>query len=264
MLPGVLLAAVLAACAGRAAAPESPLPAAAPTEVRIAAAADLTHALAEVLDLVAEETPDLRPVVTYGSSGTFAHQIANGAPVDLYLSADVDLPAGLVEQGLAAPEDLFPYATGALVLWVAEGSPVDPDDGLEALTDARVRHVAVANPEHAPYGRAAVSALASAGVLTAVEPRLVRGENVAQAAEFVRSGNADAGIVALALVLPEAVRDVGRWAEVPQSLHPPIRQAGVVLAAARNPEGAHAVRAALTSAEGQAVLARHGFRGAEG
>jgi molybdate transport system substrate-binding protein len=228
-------------------------------EVRIAAASDLKFALDEIIARVEEAHPEIAVTTTYGSSGTFLSQILNGAPFDLYLSADLAYPRGLVEQGLASEEDLFPYAVGRLVLWTGDGGPIDPDDGLDALTAPEVRRVAIANPEHAPYGVAAVEALRSAGVLDEVEPKLVLGENVAQAAEFVQSGNADAGIVALSLVKSDPLRGVGSWAEVPLDAYPRLDQGGVVLGTARDPEAARVVRDAMLGPEGTAILARYGF-----
>jgi molybdate transport system substrate-binding protein len=131
------------------------------------------------------------------------------------------------------------------------------------LADPAVRTVAIANPEHAPYGRAAVEALRSAGVEDVVEPKLVLGENVSQAADFVRSGNADAGVVALSLVLASSVKDEGRWAEVPLELFSQLEQGGVVLAGARDPAAARAVRDELLGEEGRAVLASYGFSPAD-
>jgi molybdate transport system substrate-binding protein len=227
--------------------------------VRIAAASDLKFALDEVADLVTERHPDIRASITYGSSGTFLQQIRNGAPYDMYLSADVDYPRELVAEGAASEDDLFSYAVGRLVLWVPDGSPIDPADGLGALVDDRVRRVAIANPEHAPYGVAAVEALRSHGVYGEVKDALALGENVAQAAEFVQSGNADAGVVALSLVLSDPLRDSGRWAEVPLGSFPTLEQGGVVLARSSDVEAARAVRDVLLSTHGTDVLERYGF-----
>jgi molybdate transport system substrate-binding protein len=227
--------------------------------VRVAAAADLEFAFDDLAGLVAEEHPDIELAVTYGSSGTFLQQIRNGAPFDLYLSADLEYPRRLVEDGLAADADLFGYAVGRLVVWTPEGSSVDPAEGLAVLADPRVRRVSVANPEHAPYGRAAVAAMRTQGVYDAVAPKLVLGENVAQAAEFVQSGNADAGVVAMSLVLGDPLREVGRWAEVPLEDFPRLEQGGVVLASARDVEAARAVRDTVLGPTGRAVLDRYGF-----
>ncbi|MEI5583856.1 MULTISPECIES: molybdate ABC transporter substrate-binding protein [unclassified Agromyces] len=250
----------LAGCASTAAPPSGDDPGdPAAGEVRVAAASDLKFALDEVVDLLDVTHPEVEVTTSYGSSGTFLSQISNGAPFDVFLSADLAYPRRLVEQGLAAEGDLFPYAVGRLVLWAGDDSPLDPSEGLAALASPDVRHVAIANPEHAPYGVAAVEALRSAGVLEAVEPKLVYGENVAQAAEFVQSGNADAGIVALSLVRSDPLRDVGAWIELPLDAYPRLDQGGVVLGSARDPVAARAVREALLSPEGAEILSRHGF-----
>jgi molybdate transport system substrate-binding protein len=228
-------------------------------QVRVAAAADLQFALAEVVELVAQDHPHLEVEVTYGSSGQFVQQIVNGAPYDLYLSADQSYPEDLVARGMAPADDLFGYAVGRLVLWVPEGSPLDPSAGLAMLAQDRVRTVAVANPEHAPYGRAALAALQTAGVVEQVRPKLVLGENIAQAAEFVRSGNAQAGIVAMSLVLSDPLREEGEWVEVPLDSFPRLQQGGVVLGSAQDPQAARAVRDVLLGEQGRAVLARYGF-----
>ncbi|HSK53703.1 MAG TPA: molybdate ABC transporter substrate-binding protein [Jiangellales bacterium] len=229
------------------------------TVVRIAAASDLRFALEEVAELVASEHPGIELAVTYGSSGQFVQQIGNGAPFDLYLSADLAYPQQLVDEGLAESGDVFSYGVGRLVVWAAEESPVDPGEGLAVLADPAVRTVAIANPDHAPYGRAAVEALRAAGVWDVVEPKLVLGENVSQASDFVRSGNADAGVVALSLALAPSAGADGRWAEVPLELFSPLEQGGVVLAGARDLAATRAVRYVLLGEEGRAVLASYGF-----
>lgn len=242
---------LLPACGDVAAAPSADPTAA----VRVAAASDLKPALDELQGLLKQQGIDLQP--TYGSSGTFLQQIDNGAPYDLYLSADLAYPQQLVDRGLAEAGDLFSYAVGRLVLWVPEGSPLDPTDGLSLLDRPEVRKVAIANPKHAPYGRAAVAALDSAGI--DVADKLVLGENVSQAADFVQSGGADVGLVAKSLVLTEALRDQGRWVEVPLELFPRLEQGGVVLRRAQDPGAAREVRDAMRSDEGRQLLARHGF-----
>jgi len=255
LLALVLLGLAVAGCA----------PAQVPAEpsastVRVAAASDLRFALDEVLaTVVTARDPGLDVTVTYGSSGQFLQQIVNGAPFDLYLSADLAYPQELVDMGRATPDDLFPYAVGRLVLWVPEGSELDPSQGLTTLL--RADRIAIANPEHAPYGRAAVAAMRGAGVYDRVSSRLVLGENVSQAAEFVTTGNADAGLVALSLVLSDPVREVGTWWEVPADSFPRLDQGGVVL---RDSAGARAVRDALLSPEGQAIMQRYGFTLPEG
>lgn len=252
MRPWAALLALAAALAGAACSPDAADPR---PVVRVAAASDLKPALDQLRPLVADRGVDLVP--TYGSSGTFLQQIVNGAPYDLYLSADLAYPRELADRGLADPADVFPYAVGRLVLWVPDGSELDPADGLSVLTRPQVRKVAIANPEHAPYGRAAVAALARARVH--VPSKLVLGENVSQAADFVRSGGADAGIIAKSLVLSDPLRDVGRWSEVPLELFPRLEQGGVVLDGAQEPRAARVVRDVMLSAGGRAVLERYGF-----
>lgn len=249
----LLLVAMLAACGGSEAGSSER------AVVRVAAAADLKFALDEIVRIAEREQPDLDVEVTYGSSGMFLQQIVNGAPYDLYLSADLAFPQQLVDQGLAGPDDLFGYAVGHLVVWTPEGSPVDPAAGLPVLADDRIRRVAIANPEVAPYGRAAQAALRSAGLDDVVGPKLVLGENVAQAAEFVQSGNADAGVVALSLVLSDPLRGVGRWVEVPPEAFPLLKQAGVVLSGSPEAAAAREVRGVLLGPAGRAVLDRYGF-----
>lgn len=248
-----LLLVVLPGCAGAQAGGDDGV------TVRVAAAASLKPALDQVAAAVAEEHAGISVEVVYGSSGAFVSQIANGAPYDLYLAADLEHPQRLVEEGLADADDVFSYAVGRLVVWTPEGSPVDPGAGVAVLADPRLRTVAIANPQHAPYGVAAVAAMEDAGVYADVEPKLVLGENVGQAGEFVRSGNADAGIVAMSVVLSDALRDVGRWSEVPPGTFPPLEQAGVVLPGADDVDAARAVRDTLLGPAGRRVLARYGF-----
>lgn len=229
------------------------------TTVRIAAAADLKFALDDVSKELAASRPDLILSITYGSSGTFFQQLSNGAPFDLFLSADLAYPRRLVEAGLADEQDLFRYAVGRLVVWAPTGSPVDASAGLSALADPQARKVAIANPDHAPYGVAAVAAMKSAGVYDVVAPKLVLGENVAQAAEFALSGNAQAGVFALSLALAPEFRDRGSYAEVPVDSYPRIEQGGVVMSRAADPAAARAVRGHLLGQQGRAILKKYGF-----
>jgi molybdate transport system substrate-binding protein len=229
------------------------------TQVRVAAAADLKFALGDIEEALADARPDLELVVSYGSSGTFFQQLSEGAPYDLFLSADLAFPERLAEDGLAAPDDVFSYAVGRIVVWAPDGSPADPDLGLEALADPAVRKVAIANPEHAPYGQAAVAAMRSAGVYDAVEGKLVLGENVAQAAEFAWGGDAQAGVFALSLALAPEFTDRGAYTAVPLDSYPRIDQGGVVVGHAANPDGARAVRDFIVGEEGRAILERWGF-----
>lgn len=227
--------------------------------VRVAAAADLKFALDEVADALAAADPPVRVETTYGSSGTFYQQIRNGAPFDVYLSADMSYPESLVEAGMAEEADLFPYAVGRLVVWAPGGSPADTSAGLAGLTDPAVRRVAIANPQHAPYGQAAVAAMTSTGVYEAVRDKLVLGENVAQAGEFAASGNAQVAVIALSLVRSTPLEQEGDYTEVPLELFPRLDQGGVVLASAADREAAERLRDFLTGPDGVAILETYGF-----
>jgi molybdate transport system substrate-binding protein len=227
------------------------------SQVRIAAASDLTFAMEEIIELVNDADPSIQVLPTYGSSGQFLQQIVNGAPFDLYLSADVAFPDDVVARGLADEADRFDYAIGRLVVWTTKpefGTPT-----LQTLADPRVQKIAIANPRHAPYGRAAEAAIARAGLDETVKDRLVLGENIAQAAEFVLSGAADVGIIALSLVLADPVKETGSWSEIPLDQYPQIRQGGVVLKRAQDIDAARTVRDVITSPAGQVILRRYGF-----
>jgi molybdate transport system substrate-binding protein len=230
-------------------------------ELRIAAAADLKFALPELVAAFERIQPRAKISVTYGSSGTFFAQLSQEAPFDLFLSADIDYPKKLVEQGRGAANSAFEYATGHIVLWVPRESALDVENQhIGILRDPAVQKIAVANPKAAPYGRAAVAALESLGVYGDVQPRLVYGENVAQTAQMVESGAADAGIVAQSLAVSPAMREKGRWWRIPDGAHPPIVQGGVILSWARDPTLAGEFRDFLLSGAGAAVFRRFGFK----
>lgn len=227
-------------------------------EIRVAAAADLKFAL-EQLSAPYEKESGGKIEITYGSSGNFFAQIENGAPFDLFLSADMEYPRKLQAAGLAEPGTLEEYALGRIVIWMSSGTRVDLAKlGWKALLDPGVRRIAIANPEHAPYGQAAVAALRAAGVYERLRRRLVYGENIAQAAQFVASGSAQAGILALSLAISPAMKDGRRW-EIPSSLHPPIEQGVIILKSAKNKEGARGLLAFLKSETGRKILESHGF-----
>lgn len=232
----------------------------APQTLSIAAAADLRFALDDLTRDFHAQHPAITVQPAYGSSGSFYAQLRNGAPFDLFLSADVDYPRRLAADGIAAPDTVFVYAVGRIAVWTPAASPLDVAAlGMRALEADSVHHVAIANPRHAPYGRAAEAAMKSAGVYDKVAPKLVLGENIAQTLEFVESGAADAGIVALSLALAPAVRGQGKYWEVPLGTYPRVEQGGAILKQARAPRAARAFRAFLLSAQGARVLARYGF-----
>jgi len=226
--------------------------------VTIAAASDLTYAMNEIAGNFQKATGcTIR--LSMGSSGNFLTQIENGAPFDVFFSADVAYPKKLEAEGLAAPGSTYVYAIGKIVLWTRNDSLVDVGKGFSVLRDPAVQKIAIANPAHAPYGRAAEEALRHSGVYEAVKGRLVLGENISQAAEFVESGNADAGILALSLVVSPAMKAKGRVWNIPENLYAPIEQGAVALRAAANPQGARQFLDYIKLDATTALLERYGF-----
>jgi molybdate transport system substrate-binding protein len=230
-----------------------------PAVLTVAAAADLRFALDDLVKEFEEKNPATKINVTYGSSGNFFAQVQNGAPFDLFLSADIEYPRKLAEKGLGA-DDVFLYAIGCIVVWVPKDSPVAVEKlGIKALLESSIRKIAVANPEHAPYGRAAVAALKALHVYDQVVSRLVYGENIAQTAQFVQSGAADVGILALSLAVAPQMRDTGRFWQVPLDAYPRMEQGGIILKSSKNLETARAFRDFVLSDHGSEVLRRYGF-----
>ena len=216
--------------------------------LRVAAAADLMSTLTELAPLYGRTTGE-QVVFSFGSSGLLARQIAEGAPFDLFCAASADYVDGLLEKGRIAPGTRAEYARGRLCLAGRAGGPILST--VAQLSRRDIGRIAIANPEHAPYGRAAMAALRGAGIYEQVKDRLVFGENVRQALQYVESGNVDAALVACSLL-------TGQKVEVPGSQHPPIEQVlGVVRGG--DERGARRFAELMRSAEGQAVLRRHGF-----
>lgn len=231
-----------------------------PPPLRIAAAADLRFAMDDLTKSFRQQYPAVSIEPAYGSSGMFYAQLLNHAPFDLFLSADVQYPRKLSEQGLTVPGSDFTYAEGRIVLWTANATGLDVVHlGIDALRQPAVRHIAIANPAHAPYGRAAEAALRSLGIYDAVKPKLVMGENIAQTFQMAQSGAAEVGIVALSLAVAPAAAGQGRYWEIPRTAYPPIEQGGAVLKWTKNLAPAQAFRAFLISPGGRAILKRYGF-----
>src|ERR1700732_2497364 len=226
--------------------------------VKVATAADLKFAMTELASRF-ETQGGTKLDVTYGSSGNFLTQIQNGAPFDLFFSADSEYPKKLEAAGLAEPETLCEYAVGHIVIWTPGDSGINAaKDGWKCLLDQRVRKIAIANPEHAPYGRAAFTAMKKGGIYEQVKNKLVYGENISQAAEFVQSGNAQVGIVALSLAISPAMKNGNKW-EIPTDSYPPIKQAVVVLKASKNKEAARRFLEFVYGSQGREILQRFGF-----
>ena len=243
-----LAAGCLCWCAGTAAA----------QTLTVAAASDLQSALPAIVSAFERET-GRKVTLTFGSSGNFFAQIQNGAPFDVFLSADIDYPRRLESSGLGERGSLYEYARGRIVLWTRSDSGIDVSRGLQSLTQNTVRRISIANPDHAPYGRAAVAALRAERVYGAVREKLVMGENISQAAQFVQSGSADVGIIALSLALSPALKASGSHVQVPESLYSPIQQAAIVLASSRQKAIARQFVEMLKTPPIERILQSYGF-----
>ena len=227
-------------------------------ELTVAAASDLSFAMPEIAKKYEDATGNTLKI-SYGSSGNFFVQIQNGAPFDLFFSADVNYPKKLESSGLAEPGTLLKYAVGKIVLWVSNGSKLDISKRLQVLTDPAVKKIAIANPAHAPYGRAAEAALKKDGVYDQVKDKFVLGENISQTAQFVDTGNADIGIIALSLAMSPTLKPRGRYVEIPADLYPPIEQGAVVLRTSSRTQAAKQFLQLLKKPEYQAIFKSYGF-----
>jgi len=248
-LPVVFLAVAAATLAG----------AAEPGAITVAAAANLRGALDEVIAGFKAKNVGADVKANYGASGTFFAQIQNGAPFDVFLSAEESMPQKLVASGKADGSS-FTYAFGKLVLWVPKGSKLDIEKlGAKALLDPGVKHIAVGNPSVAPYGVAAESVLKATGVYEALKSKIVFGENIQQAAQFAATGNAEAAFLPLSLVVVPPLSIEGRHTLISSHDYEPIVQAGVVLKGSAQPAVAGAFVAYLLGPEGRTVLEKYGY-----
>jgi molybdate transport system substrate-binding protein len=233
-------------------------------EITVAAAADLNYALKELAVRFEQKTGN-KVTLSIGSSGNLFSQIQSGAPYDLFFSADEQYPQKLAAAGLLDPASLKIYAVGHLVLWVPNSSGLDPQKlKMDLLAQPAVQRIAIANPQHAPYGRAAMAALAHSGLQDKLEPKLVFGENISQAAQFVQSGNAQAGLIALSLALSPAMKGAGKYWELPSDSYPQLRQAAGIVSASKGKPAAQAFLDYVASPEGTTVLEQYGFHVSSG
>jgi molybdate transport system substrate-binding protein len=227
-------------------------------EMTVAAAADLQCVLQEVGARFQKETGRSVKLI-YGSSGNFAQQLQNGAPFDMFFSANLDYPKQLDTAGLTEPGTFYQYATGKIVVWVPNESKLDISSGLKALLNPSIKKIAIANPQHAPYGKAAVAAIQKENIYEQMKDRFVLGENISQTALFVVSGSADVGIVALSLALSPNMKDKGRYSEVPSIDYPPIEQACVIMRSSKNKDLAQQFLKFIQSSPIKELFQKYGF-----
>jgi molybdate transport system substrate-binding protein len=222
-------------------------------ELTVAAAADLTPAF-EQLGKMFEDRYKIKVTYTFGSTGMLAQQIENGAPVDIFAAANVSYVEQLESKGLIVPGSKAIYARGRITLWVPRESSIKVQD-IKELTDGEVKRIAIANPDHAPYGTAAREAFESAGIWSIVQPKLVYAENIRQTLQYAQTGNVEVAIVALSL----SKQSDGRWTLIPEELHKPLNQALGIIKGTKNESGARQFSDFIRGPEGRAVLSKYGF-----
>ena len=230
------------------------------TKLSIVAASDLYNVLGDIKTTVEARHPDLVLQFSFGASGSLAAQIQQGAPFDIFLSADEDLPTRLYKAGFSNDNGPFLFTIGSLVLWVRNDLGIDVRrDELKALFSPAVSRISIANPKVAPYGKAAESALRGAGIYDQVKAKLVFADNIAQAAHFLYAGAAEAGVISPSQANNATLRRDGLVWKIPKHLYPPIKQAGIILKSSSNIHQAKIFRDFLLSREGQAIFVKHGF-----
>jgi molybdate transport system substrate-binding protein len=249
-LPAAFLLALVFATACK---NNSPAPNPAPHELTVAAASDLTPVFEEI-GREFESTNKTKVIFMFGSTGMLTRQIENGAPVDLFAAAHVSYIDQLEQQGLIVPGTKTIYARGRITLWTPNESTLRLAN-INDLARPEVTRLAIANPDHAPYGLAARQALESAGIWERVKPKLVYGDNIRQTLQFAQTGNVDVAIVALSL----SVQSNGRWMLIPEELHQPLDQGLGIIKGTKNEPAARAFAEFLTGPQGHAILQKYGF-----
>jgi molybdate transport system substrate-binding protein len=224
-----------------------------PQEITVAAAADLTNTFEE-LGREFEATNKIKVVFVFGSTGLLTRQIENGAPMDLFAAANVSYIDQLAQKGLIVPDTRQIYARGRITLWTTADSPLKIETVAD-LARPEIKRIAIANPDHAPYGLAAQQALQRAGVWETVKPKLVYGDNIRQTLQYAETGNVDVAIVALSL----SQQSKGRWVLIPEQLHDPIDQALAVIKGTRNEAAARAFANFISGPRGREILGKYGF-----
>lgn len=223
--------------------------------VKIAAAADLRYAMSEIVKAYKLNKPNANIEVVYGSSGNAYTQISNGAPFDVYFSADILYPKKLKEEGLTLTEPKL-YAIGRIVLWSAT---MDVSKGLKVLTEKSNIKIATANPEHAPYGKRSVEALKYYKLYNKVSKQLIFGDNISQAAQFCLTGNADAGLLALSLVLSPSMTSQGKYYLIEEKSHSPLKQAYIILKHAKGNSEVYNFVNFIATKTARAIFEKYGF-----
>lgn len=227
-------------------------------KLTIAAAADLKFALDEAVHTYRKNNPQDEIKVVYGSSGKLFTQIQQGAPYDLYFSADIDYPKRLMTEGLTAGQ-VTPYARGRIVLWAPQAQRDASKMSLEDLVNPQIKRIAIANPKHAPYGKRAEEALKATKVWSQIEPKLIYGENISQTAQFVQTRNAEVGIIALSLALGPELAKQGNYWLIPDTLHTPLAQGFVVTKRAEHHGLAQKFSRFMTTPEVRKIMMKYGF-----
>lgn len=244
----LLLCLLLAGCQGPAPAVESR-----PVTLTVSAAADLTAAFEELGKAYQQQTGN-QVVFNFGSTGQLAQQIDKGAPVDVFAAANVSYIDDLEKAGLVVPGTKKLYAQGRITLWTRADSKL-PIERIEDLTNPQIRHIAIANPEHAPYGTAAKEALQTAGIWDQLQSKLVFGENASQTLQYAQTGNVDVAIVPLSL----STQGNGRWKLIPAELHKPLNQALAVIKGTRHEPEARAFADFINGPQGRPIMRQYGF-----
>lgn len=227
--------------------------------LRIAAASNLRFSMEEIAAAF-EQEQGIRLKISYGASGNLLAQILAGAPFDLFFSADEAMPLRLIDEGLGKSEDYFIYGTGQIVLWVPGASPIDLEDlGADALLHSSVNKIAIANPRHAPYGIAAIATLKHLHLFGRLKEKLILGENISQAATFVKQGHAEIGVLSYALALSKPLIKSGRFWHIPSVYHPALKQGGLVLYRSKRQFSAKEFVRFIKSGKGLSILEKYGF-----
>jgi len=228
-------------------------------KILIATASDLNFAMNEICRAFEKSHPGIKVEVSYGSSGNFYAQIKQGAPYDIFFSADASYPALLEEEGFAVKGQRHLYSIGKIVLWVPKKSALNPHEGLKIVLESNVKKLAIANPKHAPYGRAAEESLRYYGLLDKVQDKLVYGENISQTAQFVQTGAADAGIIAMSLAISPKMTSDGNYWIIPTESYSRLEQGYAVLQRGKGKSSVKTFLKFVQGKKGKKILSDFGF-----